>query len=96
MTEYITEYPFSDPQIARYMAEIIRRMIRNEIQNLPYNRLYPAEVVSVGSGVANIKLLGGDKVIPNVKVRPGLSLSQGQKVYILAINGSLNNIIIDF
>lgn len=93
--QYFEQFQFDDPKIAEEFLEIIEDLIDRKIRNLSYDRKIVAQIVSVGSGVASVKLLGGDEIIPNVKVRDGLSLSPNEFVYCTAINGSLNNLFID-
>ena len=94
--DYTQEIPMDDSNIIREFKELIREVVREEVRKLPYARHLPATVVSVGSGVANIKLLDSDNVISNVKVRSGLSLSINDVVYVLFINNTSSNFIIDF
>lgn len=96
MADYIQELPLDNPQTANILNEIIDKIVENKLKKLGFNKKYPAVVTAVGSGVATIKLMNGNAEISNVKVRNGVLVNVGDEVYVEAINGSLNNIYIDF
>lgn len=86
---------FSNPKTSYIMNKYVSDLIEEKLKSLPFNRSVRAVVVSVGSGVATVKLLDSDQQIPNIKVRDGLSLSPDDNVYLTLINGSLNNMFVD-
>lgn len=95
LKQYLEQFPFEDPKVAEDFLDFLDEYIEKKIKNLSYDRSIVARVVSVGTGLASIRLLDGTEIIPNVKVRDGLSLLAGNFVYVKAINGSLNNLFID-
>ena len=84
-----------DEKIAEKLNEYIDNKIQNYIKKLQFNRMIRATVDSVGSGVADITLLDSSTIIPNVKIRDGLSLSPTDEVFVTVINNNINNIFID-
>lgn len=96
-----SEMDFSSPLFSTLFREQIKKIIMEEINQLAFDKTYPAIITNTPSGgLANISLYGTvgstPTIIQNVKIRPGLSPSKDQKVYVKAINGSLNNLMIDF
>ena len=84
-----------DEKLAEKLDEYINNKIQNYISKLPFNRMIRATVDSVGSGVADITLLDSSTIIPNVKIRDGLSLSPTDEVFVTVINNNINNMFID-
>ena len=78
------------------IIEILERLIDSRLDKLKFDGHFKAEVDSVGSGVADVIEVGDTGIIPNIKFRSSLSLSPGDTVYVLKINGSRNNLFIDF
>jgi len=74
----------------------IQHIIKKSIDKATYDKHFRAviDIVNI-DGTADIKLFDSDVVIPNVKVRNELDLEADDEVYILAINGNINNIIVD-
>lgn len=95
MSDYLREFDFSDPQVAKMFVDVIKEIVQKEIVNLKFNRMYPATVVGTGSGTADIQLMGSTTTISGVKVRDGLTVINGDEIYVTAINGSLNNMFVD-
>ncbi len=94
MKQYIEQYDFEDPKISKDFIEVVREIVSKEVRKLKFNKMYPAKVVSVDGSLANIKLLGGNETISNIKNKTGETLDIDDEVYIEAINNSLNNIYI--
>jgi len=95
MEEYKQELDWGNPKTVDLFLKLVDKYIEKQIKTLKFDRKLPATIVSVGSGVANIKLLGSGTEIPSVKIRDGLSLSPNDEVYITLINGESNNMFID-
>jgi hypothetical protein len=93
--QYRNEMPIGDIGIASELEEIIDYLIEKKIKKLKFDKHYSAKVVAVYYGTADISLYDSTNIIKNVKVKDGLSLNVGDEIYVLAINGSLNNLIID-
>lgn len=93
--KYKNETSFDDAQSASDVQKLIEHYIDKKLQTLKFDRHYSAKVVAVYSGTADISLYDSTNVIKGVKVKDGLSLNVGDEIYILAINGSLNNLFID-
>jgi hypothetical protein len=84
---------------ATQFAQRIDQRIENKFKQLNQtDKHYSATVLAVNTstGLASIQLHGGTQTIPNVKMRNNVAVAVGDEVEVLAINGSLNNIIIDF
>jgi len=78
-----------------YFIQEMEKLIKKTVKKMEFDKHVRAVVDSVGSGVADIKLLDSSQVISNVKIRTGLSVSPTDEVIVLAIRGSLNNLLID-
>jgi hypothetical protein len=95
--QYREEIPLDNYKSIIDLTVIIDELIDKKLKKLLFDRHYVATVVSTPlNGKADIKLASGSNIITGVKIRNGLSVSNGDTVYLLAINGSLNNLIIDF
>jgi hypothetical protein len=92
---YKEQLPIGDFKFVKRMTEVFRKIVQQELAKAEFDRKLPATIVSVGSGVANIKLNGGDTEISNVKVRDGLTLSPNDEVYVTLIRNSATNMFID-
>lgn len=96
MGEFKQQIPFDSFISIKDLDQIFREIVRQEFRKLKFDKSYPATIASTPSGgTADIKLQGGNTIIPNVKIRSGLTPSYGDQVYVRAINGSLNNLFID-
>lgn len=95
MKGYKEQLPIGDFKFVKRMTEVFRKIVQQELAKAEFDRKLPATIVSVGSGVANIKLNGGDTEISNVKVRDGLTLSPNDEVYVTLIRNSATNMFID-
>jgi len=97
MSDYKQQISFDDPRFINWFKDIIHENVQKELKKVKFDNHYPAKIViNNGDGTANIKLMGSENIIPNVKIRQGLSVATGWECYVLAIGNSLNNIIIDF
>ena len=92
---YQEEVSFDDPRIIREMKVMMEKIAQDKVDAAKFDRHIPATIVSVGVGVADIKLYGTGTTIPNRPYKSYLTLAPGDEVYVLAINNSLNNTIID-
>jgi len=74
----------------------IQYIIDKSIKNASYDKHFRAvvDVLNVDS-TADIKLFDSDVIIPDVKVRNDLDLEADDEVYVLAINGDINNLMVD-
>jgi len=93
--DYKEEISFENILATQLILEYIDKQIEKKIKALKFDRKIPAKVINVGTGVADIQILGSQQTITNVKIRDGLTLNVNDEVYITCINGSLNNIFID-
>ena len=92
---YKNEMPMGDIGTATNLSEIIDYLIEKKMKKLKFDKHYSAKVIAVYSGTADISLHDSENIINSVKIKEGLSLSVNDEIYVLAINGSLNNLIID-
>lgn len=95
MKGYKEQLPIGDFKFVKRMTEVFRKIVQQELAKAEFDRKLPATIVSVGTGVADIKLMGGNTTISNVKVRSGLTLSVGDGVYVTLIGNSATNMFID-
>jgi hypothetical protein len=93
--QYKNEISMDDVVAASGLGELIEKLINAKLKILKFDKHYSAKVVTVYSGTADISLYDSTYIIKNVKIKNGLSLNVGDEIYVLAINGSLNNLIID-
>lgn len=94
MSEKFMRTPFEmdSPKAVDDYIELIRNIVQQEISKAPFNRMIPATVVNVGSGVVDVQLNGeSGTTITNVPNKTGLTLSNGNQVYVLMINNSSSN-----
>jgi hypothetical protein len=94
--EYRDKVTFDDPKAYKEMIDVIRLIIRQELKNLRFNRMIPAKVTSVGSGVADVELLidGTPSTIGGLKNKTGEVLNVNDEVYVEVINNKSSNIYI--
>ena len=92
------EFSWGDDKTALLIKNLIEKMIDKKLKNLRYNKMIPAKVINVGSGVADVILydaVSSTPTLTSVKIRDGITLISNDEVYLTAINGSLNNLFID-
>jgi hypothetical protein len=96
-------YKLSDPYIIKLFRDEIKKIVEEELQTIQYDKVTQAVIASTPTktGFADIVLNGvvGNldmtKVIPNVRVRPGLRVKQNNEVYVKVLNSNTNNLCID-
>ena len=92
----IPEQYFSDPRTANAMIKLIKTIVQKELRNLQFDKTYSGVVTGVNGNNANIKIMGSESIVNNVKNKSGEVLVTGDDVLIEAINNSLNNIVIKY
>lgn len=90
------EVLFADPKSANFFNQAVDKRIDLKLKELRFDKSYSATVMVVGTTTADIKLQGGINTITGVPNKTGVSLVVGDEVYIEAINGSLNNLVIKY
>jgi hypothetical protein len=93
--EYRNEMSLDDVIAVSGFGDALDKLISAKLKVLKFDKHYSAKVIAVYYGTADISLYDSTNIIKNVKVKDGLSLNVGDEIYVLAINGSLNNLIID-
>ena len=94
MSGYKTQLPIGDYKFVKKITEIFRKIVQQELSKAQLPKLLPATIVTVGSGVADIKLNGSSTTIPDVMIGTGLTLNPNDQVYVLLIYGSASNMFI--
>jgi hypothetical protein len=83
--------PQDNPEAVKIYMDLIKEMIRKEINKAPFCRLIPAVVTGVAGSTVSVKLNGDTVVISGIKNKTGETLTTNDNVYLLAINGSSLN-----
>jgi hypothetical protein len=99
--DFKNQRTFDDRYMTKLIMDELQLYINKLITKAQYDKHLQAIVVSIPSpGLADISLLtplsATPVTIPNVKVRNNVYVDVDDEVYVTAINGSLNNIFIDF
>lgn len=91
------EVNFDDPKFIKKFMETIEEMIDKKIRIASFHRSVEATVASTPAGGKCDIYLNGDNTvtITNVNIRPGLTISMGDSVYVLYQNNSKTNFFID-
>ena len=94
---YIQEMDWSDPKVAELFIELIDKRIEKKLKELKFNKSIPAVVSQVGGILNNatgtVRMNGSTVDVP-VLNKSGVSLNNGDFVYLEAINSSTNNMYI--
>ncbi len=94
---YKQQKSFEDIKSAEDLESVIEDLVIKLMKKHNKDgRHYSAKIISVSGERANIAMFDSDLIVQNVKVREGLTVSENMEVYILAINGSVNNLLVDF
>jgi hypothetical protein len=100
--KYNQDWSMDNPYSSRLFKQAIQSIVREELNNLGYDKKIPGIVVTTpASGLCDIainssSLSSTPSVISNVRVRNEANISAGDTVYITAINGNMNNTFLDF
>jgi hypothetical protein len=94
MSDYKKEMSLDNPLASKAFLDILRELIRDEIRKSGFNRMLPGIVTSVGSGMADVQLLGDGDSIANLPNKTGVILNINDEVYVELINGSSANMYI--
>lgn len=87
---------FDNPKAATQLYAILSDLIDKKSKNLPFSRHRSAKLLAVTGNRADIAFADSDSVIANVPIRQGVNARAGDEVYVLLINGSANNMLVDF
>jgi len=95
------DYDINSPYFAKLFKEQILKMNQKDNANLSFDYHIQAIIVNIPSlGLADIVLnstnIADTPVIHNVKVRNNVLVNVGDQVRVLANNGSLNDVFIDY
>lgn len=89
------KYSLNDYIVADNVEKIIDYSIDNKLGGAKRDRHVRGLVGEVDGDICDFYLNNSATAIPNVKINVGTTVFEGDIVYALAINGSLNNLIID-
>jgi hypothetical protein len=94
---YRKETPIDDPRFVSDFIELIKDIVRKEINNAPFNKSIVGKITAVAADglTADVQLLNSLNTITGVKVRSGLTLAAGDFVYVTFLNSSPTNFFID-
>lgn len=81
----------SDVGFIDWLQDLIEKIVIKVIIKLKYPRVLPAKVVSVGSGIASVKLAGDDTILADLKNKTHETLSVNDNVYLFLPTGNLTN-----
>lgn len=95
MSQYRSQQNLSDFRSADELQELISKLINKELKHLKFDRHESAKILRIEGGVCDLGFQDNDTIIQNVKVREGLTVNVSDEVYVLLINGSPMNMIID-
>ena len=99
MNDDLPYLPMDNPNQVDDFYKIIQQMVKKEVKNLNYNRSVVAEVTSspIGGagGTCDIKLLSEGNTITGVTIRSGLTVINGDFVYVTFINNQSSSFFID-
>jgi len=98
MNDDLPYLPMDAPNQVDDFYKIIQQMVKKEVKNLNYNRSVVAEVTSIPTGVGgtcDIKLLSEGNTITGVTIRSGLTLTNGDFVYVTFISNQSSSFFID-
>jgi|WetSurMetagenome_2_1015567.scaffolds.fasta_scaffold87720_3 hypothetical protein len=89
------KYSFDDPNFINEFLKIVDEYVDKKINSAPFDRSVYAKVVSVPSGrYCDIKLNNEGETISNVLINDGLTISNGDDVYITYIKNQKSNYLI--
>jgi hypothetical protein len=80
---------------AEALQELIDKLIDKKLNHLKFCRVESAKVLLVHDDTNRADIGfedGNDTIIQNVKIREGLTIEQGDQVYIMLYNNSASNI----
>ena len=78
------------------MYDILQDTFEKYTKTNPFGKHYIATITNVYNGFADLTILDSETQRTKIKVRNGLDISIGDIVFVLAINGSYSNLIVDF
>lgn len=88
-------YKLDDANFINELVKIIKEIVKEEIKNAPFDRSEYAKVVSVpAGGLCDIKLKNEGTTIEDVKINDGLTIANGDDVYITRIQNSKSSYLI--
>jgi hypothetical protein len=90
------DYKFNSSTVADKVTKLIDHAIGYSAKTNKSNKYYRGTAGTVSGTVADVYILGSVIPIPNVKIGSGvLHLTAGEEVYVNAINGRLENSVIE-
>jgi hypothetical protein len=76
----------------QYFTDLIKKIVRQELNNLNTIKTYPAVVTAVSGSLANVKIAGDNiNILTDLKNKTGEILAINDQVYVFALNGNLTN-----
>jgi hypothetical protein len=88
-------YGLNDYLTADNMDRLINYNIENQVNNAKKDKHLRGIVGSINNDICELYLYNSSTPISNSKINPGLTVFQGDDVYVHAINGNLNSLIVD-
>jgi hypothetical protein len=96
MDEIEETLSFDDPELVKLLFAMVDKRVDKKIAELSFNKTYSATVITVHTGNADIQLQGSTVTIMAVPDKTGVTLANGNQVYVEAINDSLHNLVIKY
>jgi len=84
----------TDIEYIKFFQQMIKEEVNKELKKLKYIKAYPAKVINVGAGVADVKIAGDDTLIVNLKNKTGETLLANDNVYLFSPTNNLTNLYI--
>ena len=95
MSQYRNQQSLSDFKSADELQELISKLINKELKPLKFDRHESAKILRIEGSVCDLGFQDSDTIIQNVIVREGLTVNLNDEVFVLLINGSPMNMIVD-
>ena len=89
------EKGLDDFLIADQVNDLVDYSIEAKLNRVARDRQYRGTIESINGNVADVLLLDASTAITDVKIKSGINLFADEDVYVTAINGSLNNMVIN-
>jgi hypothetical protein len=88
---------FNSPDMVKtFYEKIVDKRIEDYNKDSKYDKSFSATVMSAGLGTVGIKLLGANNTVNGIPNKSGEILNVGDEVYVEAINGSSNNMVVKY
>lgn len=90
----LLEMVLSDPKTAESFYKIIETVVDKKLKKLEFDKSLPGVVSYVDGNYVSVKIMGSDVETPDIENLTGKTLTIGDSVEVLAIRGSMNNLVV--